>query len=169
MNSKKAIGKSFLTWCTHQGWDWFLVLTVPATTTTKEMGRNFRQWIREVEEADGTLSFRWIRFAPVKSIESSRESYVLVGGLSSGESWYWTRRWKAINRDPDSHAGAFYSSRRRKGIRLKRALEELLNDAMCDVQIQFGPRHIQRRRTLKVDEDGLPLDKKMLRTLRNLK
>jgi len=99
----------------------------------------------------------------VECEESMRESFVLVGGLSSGESWYWSKRWKALNGD-DSHAAISYSSRR-KGMRLKDALAELLDDSNFDVQMQFGARHIRRRRTLRVDEDGLPLDKKLRRNL----
>jgi len=161
----RAIGSNFLNWCARQGWDWLFVLVVAATATPEEVDGNFRRWIQEIERADGTLDFCWIRLVPVDCKGSLRESYVLVGGLSSGEWWYWAKRWKAINSHADGHAGVLYSPRRRRGIRLNSALHELLSKIDFDVQMQLGVRFIRRRRTLKVDEDGLPLDKKMRRNL----
>jgi hypothetical protein len=70
-----------------------------------------------------------------------------------------------INANTDGHAGVLYSSRRRRGMRLSSILGELLSAARFDVQMQFGARFIQRRRTLRVDEDGLPIEKKMRRNV----
>jgi hypothetical protein len=115
--------------------------------------------------ADGTLDFRWIRLAPSECEESLRVSYILLDGLSSGEWWFWIRRWKAMNRRyPDAHGGVLYSARR-KGICLKTKMREALRDNKFSVEMQFGARLIQRRRKLKVDEEGFPVDKKLQRMI----
>ena len=110
MNLKKAVGSNFLTWCSRHEWDLLFVLVVAATATPEEVDRNFRQWIREIETADGTDAFRWIRLIPIGCKDSLRKSYVLVDGLSSGEWWFWGQRWKAIHGYPGGHGETVHHS-----------------------------------------------------------
>jgi len=100
------------------------------------------------------------RLIPLGLKDGRKEFYVLVSGLSSGEWWYWGKRWKSINGHLAAHGGSLFSSRRRRGARLSSVLYESLNETKFDVLTQFGARLIKRRRTLEVDEDGFPLGRK---------
>ena len=42
---------------------------------------------------------------------------------------------------------------------------EVLGGRKFSVEMQFGARFIQRRRKLKVDEEGFPVDKKLQRMI----
>jgi hypothetical protein len=159
--------KDFVKWTARQDWDWLMVNVIPTRASLGKLDQNFQKWIREVEEADGTMEFRWIRFIPREYSGPSTEGYVLVGGLSSGEAWFWGKRWAVIDGDPNSHAGALYRSRRRYKVRLSTVLAEVLGGKESggfNVEMRMGPQTIERRRTFKTDYDGMPLDKEM-RTL----
>jgi len=167
MTAMASVSESFIKWCTRQKWNLVFALVLPETAPAEEFDQSFRLLIRELEMADGTLDFRWIRLIPSECEESLRVSYILVGGLSAGEWWFWIQRWKAMNqRYPDAHGGILYSSRRR-GMHLKSTLREVFQGGTFSVEMQFGARFIQRRRKLMVDEDSFPVDKKLRRMIAN--
>jgi len=121
--------------------------------TVAEIGGKFRDWIGEIERADGTMDFRWALIIPRDA--KSRELYVLIGGLSSGSWWFWTRRWAAIMGDRQLRAGLIYGFPREKR-RLALVLRELLGGKRFDFEMRIGPKTISRSRTMDVDESGMP-------------
>jgi hypothetical protein len=150
-----AITKRLMGCCLAWRWDWMVVLLLPGAASASERDGWFRQWIGEIEQADGTLGFRWIRFIPKKSRSDKHEFFVLVGGLSSAEWWFWTKRWSEIVGDPEAR-GAFEYSYRQNGNRLRSIVNSVLDDQKFDVEVRLGPMTIRRSRTMKVDEDGMP-------------
>ena len=106
MKSKVALNEGCIKLCSALPWNWMQFLPWVTGMTVAEIGRKFSQWIGEIETADGTLDFRWALIIPQNP--NSRELYVLVGGLSSGSWWFWTRRWAAIMGNRALRAGLIY-------------------------------------------------------------
>jgi hypothetical protein len=155
MTKQSDATKGLLKWCAGQLWDWMIVLPSSATATPTETEKHFRQWIEEIEQADGTLEFRWARITPRAGKGLSQESHVLVAGLSAGEWWWWTRRWAAINGDQEARGGYEYSARR-QGDHLRSIFKQLLGKQKMDIEVRVGPKTIRHSRRLEVDEDGIP-------------
>jgi hypothetical protein len=154
--STKKFGMDFLTWCVAQRWDYLLVLQKPKAATSGETDQYLQQLIQEIEVYDGTLEFRWVRFDPISKNSDNQELYLLVGGTSSGQWWYWGHRWREINGDPDA-LGGFGYSRQRKSSHLRGVLKDFLAERGFTVRIGIGPSIIRRRRTLRVGEDNMPI------------
>src|SRR5882762_3797393 len=152
VTDKANIGDSFLNWCSKEKWNWALWLQNPAGASAKRIARYFREWIAEIEEADGTLRFRWIRFRTQQKEGDPEGMLVVVGGLGGGEYQFWLARWRAITGDSKAHAGVVYSALRR-GMHLKPILKEELGGRRFDAVLRVGPRKIQRTRTTQVDEE----------------
>jgi hypothetical protein len=146
---------SFLNWLSRYEWSVLLEVAAAKGIPPKEINRRLREFLREMEETDGTLDFRWVQFG-FRDRQDPREFYLLVGGLSSTESWHWSRRWRDINQHgDDAGAGIAYVKGGRE--RLRAALREHLGERKFDVRMQIGPKQIQRRRRLR------PADIKQLR------
>jgi hypothetical protein len=165
MADKSIFGDGFLNWCSKEKWNWALWLQNPAGASANQIARYFREWVAEVEQADGTLQFRWIRLATKEKDAEPAGMYVLVGGLGGGEYFFWLRRWKLITAVPDAHAGLIYSSRRR-GMRLKTILIDALGGRRFDAVLRVGPRKIQRSRKMLTDDEGQPTEKRVERIMR---
>lgn len=155
MTTQDAVVRNFLKWCTRQQWNWMVVLYFPASAPVAAMEQAFQQWIGEIERADGTLGFRWVRFFITQQDDGQKAFHVLVGGLSSGEWWWWTRRWHAICGDPLARAGREYPQWRKRD-RLRPVLSNVLIRQKFEIAMQIGAKAIQRRRTMAVDDDGIP-------------
>jgi len=106
MKSSEAVNDGFIKACSSLQWNWLEFLPWVTGMTVAEIGGKFRDWIGEIERADGTMDFRWALIIPRDA--KSRELYVLIGGLSSGSWWFWTRRWAAIMGDRQLRAGLIY-------------------------------------------------------------
>jgi hypothetical protein len=165
INGKAIFGDSFLDWCAKQKWHWALWLQNPAGASSNQIAGYFREWIAEVEQADGTLKFTWVRLATKRKDGDPEGMYVLVGGLSGGEYFFWLKRWKAITGDSGAHAGLVYSSLRR-GMRLKPILKDDLGGRRFDAVMRVGPRKIRRARTMIADEEGQPTQKRIEQIVR---
>jgi len=159
VKGKTAVPNRFVQWCAKQPWDYGLRMVVPIGMAATKIEGHFRQLMLEIEEADGSLDFRWVRFVPKDPQEGLTEFYALIGGTNSGEWWYWGRRWREIVGDPEAMAGFAYDRRRRR-FRLQTALKELLAGKRFSVEMRIGPKTIRRGRTLNVDEEGYPLGSK---------
>ena len=153
MKSRIALNDGCINLCSTLQWNWMQFLPWVTGMTVAEIGRKFSQWIGEIERADGTMDFRWALIIPRDP--KSRELYVLVGGLSSGSWWFWTRRWAAIMGDRELRAGLIYGSPWEKR-RLASVLKELLAGKRADFELRLGPRTISCSRTMDVDESGMP-------------
>jgi hypothetical protein len=147
--------KSLMQCCLAWQWDWMAVLQLPAGATMTEGERWFRKWIGEIEQADGTMAFRWLKLTPKIATNAEREFHVLVGGLSSGEWWFWTKRWSAIVGDREARGGYEYSYKK-EGNRLRSTIREILDGQQFDAELRLGPMTIRHKRTMKVDENGMP-------------
>jgi hypothetical protein len=127
------------------------------------------RWVREIEEADGTLHFRWLLLIPRQHTGPDTQAYFAVGGLSSGDSRFWVRRWTVITGNPQSRCFARYRLIRPYGAKVSQIFEELLDGKRIGtdflLRIQLGPEHIQKRRSFKTDEHGMPRDKGRLKLL----
>jgi hypothetical protein len=160
MTDKPIFGDGFLVWTARQKWNWGVWLQNPAGASSNQIARYFREWIAEVEQADGTPQFRWVRLATKRKDGDPEGVYVLVGGLSGGEYKFWLARWQAITGDSDAHAGLLYSSLRH-GMRLKPILKDALGGRMFDAVVRVGPRKIRRARTMLTDDEGQPTQKRI--------
>ena len=153
---KEKVAQDFLRWCARQRWDLLFALPFPEGKTVAETFRNFRRWILEIEMAEGTLAFRWVRMVKVHKTEPLGDFYVLVGGLSSGEWWYWARRWRVLSGGTEG-AGVHYWHRLQRRGRGRRSvgpvLRELLAGENFDFDLRIGPQVIQRQRRMKRLED----------------
>jgi hypothetical protein len=91
-----------------------------------------------------------------------------MGGLASGEWWYWSRRWLAINgAEPDVQAGLEWWSRFKQP--LEPVLKKLFYGELLDIDVRFGSNDRWPQRKLEVDEDGMPIDLSMQRALNTVK
>jgi hypothetical protein len=165
MTERANFGDSLLNWISKQNWNWAIWLQNPAGASSKKTAGFFREWIAEIEQADGTLEFRWIRLTTQQKDGELDGMLVLVGGLRGGENLFWLERWRAISGDSKAHAGLLYRPGRR-GMHLKPILEDELGDRKFDVVMRAGPRKIQRARTMQVDDEGQPTEERVKRILR---
>lgn len=149
--TRDAINKSLLDWCVAHEWDWMLTLPLPPNATSIQVDRNFLRWISEIEEKDGDLDFRWAKLIPIQSDGPTAEFHVLVGGISSGEWSFWSRRWPILFGATEPIGHRAYSYRRELDPLLKRLARTDLN-----IQINVGPVKIRQSRTMQVDSKGMP-------------
>lgn len=139
-------------------YDWFVTLTLPVGSGETQADEYFDTWISAMEEVDGTRNFRWVRIAEQK--DDSIQLHVLIGGRDTHRRWEWMEGWRR-----DVAEGGDASSRRiPETPKLRNLLKYLVLRLGCGVWVQD-----KRRRTLRVDEDGFPLDKKMRRNQGNAK
>lgn len=137
MENRRVL-KNYLKWCAAQGWDWMIGLASSPNTAATEMDQNFHKLIGEIENADATDNFRWIRFVSDDDNHDRQRCVVLVGGLADGDSERWTKRWTVINEhQPEARAISLYNYRNRK--RLHPMLKELVKGKRFDIQMQLGP------------------------------
>lgn len=108
MGQNDEMTKSLRRWCESQQWDWILALPFPRGMTVARADRNVRVWLREIEMKDATPEFRWARIIPRPEKGPGKDSYVMVGGLESGEFMEWAWRWGAINEDAECNGGLEY-------------------------------------------------------------
>jgi len=127
------------------------------------------QLLYEIEKHDGTPALRWVKFVPQRHILRPRKTYVLIGGLQSGEWRYWALRWAALNgNDPSCKGVKLWSAQDGKplGPILKR---EFGSGETVGIDVRFRytmvPRHPAQ---LIVDEDGIPYDPKLRKRVERL-
>lgn len=157
MTARDEFTKNFINWCAKQKWNWLMFLQ--SAGTTKATAKYFRQWISEIEFADGTLGMRWIRFTVPARSDDPDGSFILVGGLSSDEWEFWAKRWQAITGDPRARVACGYRHGRRG--KVKSMLEEVLVGRNFSAQLSVGPKQIVQSRTMTVDDQGTPTEKRM--------
>jgi hypothetical protein len=148
---KNAINESLLDWCLAHEWDWMLTLPMSPDATSVQVERNFVRWISEIEEKDGDLDFRWAKLIPTQSKGQPREFHVMVGGISSGEWSFWSRRWPVLFGATEPVGRRAYAYRRELDSLVKRLAGTDLN-----IQIHVGPVKIHTGRSMQVNRDGLP-------------
>jgi hypothetical protein len=96
MAGDQQVTKSLRQWCESQQWEFAAGLPSPPDMSASTINRNFRQWIEEMEQAQGTSEFRWARFIVRTGKEQGKESFVLIGGLKPGPWLRWMWRWGEI-------------------------------------------------------------------------
>jgi hypothetical protein len=141
----------FIKWFIRQPWNLGFTLPARPGITPVEKNRSLSSWLDEMEEADGSLQFSYAHF----DLDDTNESYLFVGGINTEEWWHWAARWAAINGEPrkrEAYAGFVYSSRRR-GMRLREVMGDLLEGRKCTLHMRIGPKTIRRTRTM-LDPDG---------------
>lgn len=148
---KNAISQTLLDWCLAHEWDWMLTLPLPPDATFIQVDRNFLRWISEIEEKDGDLDFRWAKLIPAQPDGAPGDFHVLVGGISSGEWSFWSRRWPVLFGATEPVGHRAYTYRRELDPLLKRLARTDLN-----IEIHVGPARIRQSRTMEVDSKGLP-------------
>jgi hypothetical protein len=136
-------------------------LMVPANASVEKSERFFRQWVTDLELADGTMKFRWARIIPRESVGSPNEYLLLLGGLGSGEWRWWTERWIGISGDPDAKGELEYILPPRRS-QLRRVIEKVLNGRQYDIEVRVGPQRIRHNRLMKVGTKGKPTDPNIL-------
>jgi hypothetical protein len=113
------------------------------------------------------VSFVEFTFTPREYRQKSECCYALVGGLNSGEWKYWTRRWPAMNGEPESIGSKIWSKDCRKPLRP--ILDKLFREGQfVDVEMRLGSRAYWPERRLQVDKNGMPLDPLMLKALKTM-
>jgi hypothetical protein len=168
-NYENDVTPDFLRWCSERSWDWLMALPVPE-------GPNWNlppeiiawKFLCEIEAADATRFFRRVTLTPREYRKKSECCYALVGGLNSGEWKYWTRRWAAMNDEPESIGSKIWSKDCRKPLRP--ILDKLFRDGQfVDIELRLGSRAYWPQRRLQVDKNGMPLDPLMLKALKTMK
>jgi hypothetical protein len=110
MAGDQQVTKSLRQWCESQQWEFAAGLPSPPDMSASTINRNFRQWIEEMEQAQGTSEFRWARFIVRTGKEQGKESFVLIGGLKPGPWLRWMWRWGEIVGNEDFNADLRYRS-----------------------------------------------------------
>jgi hypothetical protein len=159
----------FLRWCSNQPWDWLMGLPFSRESGGFDDPRlKVWAWLREIETADATRFFRWVKLVPREFRRLTEGCYVLVGGLGSGEWWYWTRRWTAMNDDVEVRPWTEWRATEHR--RLGPVLENLFRkDQFVDVDARLGSTAYWPNRMLEVDESGMPYDPLMRKALTRVK
>jgi hypothetical protein len=160
--------ESFLNWCATEEWDWLLELRRPSRDfPLKEHCSG--QWIYEIEKNDGTGAFRWVKIVPQAQFPPLGKTYVLIGGLRSGEWRYWALRWAALNDNDIAYkARTLWSAKsgRPLGPVLKR---EFGTGETFGIDVRFRYTMMPRRPVqLMVDEKGIPYDLKLFKRIRHV-
>jgi|SRR5579862_6442301 len=162
MKFSKAANEYFIKMCSTLPWNWMVSLPWAVGMTVAEVGEKLKVWIGEIEVADGTMDFRFALIIPRDP--TSRDFYILVGGLGSGKWWYWTRRWAALMGDRQLRAGLIYGfPGEKRGPTL--ALKQLLIGKKFNFEIRLGPKGITRSRKMNSDEFGWPVGGETLITV----
>jgi hypothetical protein len=78
MTERANFGDSLLDWISKQKWNWAIWLQNPAGASSKTTEGFFIEWIAEIEQADGTLQFRWIRLTTQQKEGEPDGMFVLV-------------------------------------------------------------------------------------------
>lgn len=87
-------------WLLRFRWNFFGVLTFRnRSLSLSKADRVFRQWISELEDADGTANFRWFRVTERGAFGDNLHFHVLVGGLRNGSRVPWVARWNELAGD----------------------------------------------------------------------
>jgi len=160
--------RSLLEWAAQEEWDWLLALPIFEHEGPEIAEKHFWAWIRSLERFDATWSFRFIRFkwiGRIVSVNEVDESFVLVGGLGSGEWKYWALQWAARNRNPDVRGRKLWKARDNKP--LGPILRKYCAEGQFVVHMQCGPKDLRRERRLKVDGKGIPYDPKLREYLKH--
>lgn len=155
--NKIDINQTLLQWCAGQHWAFGMVLNSLPGVSDTETARNLARWTTEMELTDGTMDFHWASFIPREAKQPFRDFYVLVGGLSLGDSFYWSRRWPLLFGVTEPVGGLAYSHRKDLGPFLDK-----LADMDLTIEIHAGPKKIRRPRKMAVDDEGWPLEMKNL-------
>jgi hypothetical protein len=149
-------------------WDWLMRLPIPESFSHFDNPEwNRWGWMREIEVADATRYFRWVMFTPRPHTGSASEWFVLAGGLSSGEWRYWSLRWAAMNDSPESSGQIEWWPGHQKS--LGAIVERLFKDQFVDLHLRFGSTAYWPLRKLEVDDNGMPLDRALRKTLETTK
>lgn len=99
MTSKQLID-GYAGWLSRFKWNWFGTLTfrVPDLPLWRA-NRAFKEWISEIEDTDGSHTFRWFRVTERGAYGNNLHFHVLVGGLKNGSKWPWIVRWNELAGD----------------------------------------------------------------------
>jgi hypothetical protein len=149
-------------------WDWLMEL--PRSDHHVPLAKYCSgQLLYEIEKHDGTPSLRWVKFVPQRQIPPVRKTYLLIGGLQSGEWRYWALRWAALNdNDPSCKGRKLWSARSGKSLGpiLKR---EFGTGETFGIDVRFRYTMMPRRPVqLIVDEKGIPYDLTLFKRIRNV-
>lgn len=80
-------------WFSEQRWQLFGTLTFRGSPSPFRADNIFRRWISEMEENDGTKSFRWVRVTEHGAFGDNLHYHVVIGGLRDGCKWPWLLLW----------------------------------------------------------------------------
>jgi hypothetical protein len=167
LESERGIQQRLFNLLAELPWDWLMRLPIPEYFSPYDDPKwNLRNWLREIEQADATRFFRWVLFIPRPYKAAAEERFVLIGGLSSGEWWYWSRRWSAMNDHPGLIGRLEWWAGRKQS--LGPVFEKLFGHSFVDVDMRFGSTASWPERTLQVDADGMPLDPAMRKALKTV-
>jgi hypothetical protein len=124
------------------------------------------QLLYEIEKHDGTDAMRWVKFVPQRQIPPVRKTYVLIGGLQSGEWRYWALRWAALNdNDPDCKGLNLWSAQSGKSL-LPILKREFGTGETFGIDVRLRCTMVRRRPVeLIVDEKGIPYDLKLFKRI----
>ena len=153
MSSKATINYSLLQWCSHQDWDFGLILGTPPGISDTDTARNLARMTTEMELKDGAMDFHWASFIPREPKQPFRDFFLLVGGLSLGDWFYWSRRWPLLFGMTEPTGSLAYEFRKDLA-----PLLDKLSGMDLTIQIHAGPKKIRRPRKTAVDEEGMARD-----------
>jgi hypothetical protein len=107
---------------------------------------------------------RFLQVERVATVNEKEELLVLVGGLGSGEWRYWALQWAARNVDPDVRGRKLWTAQESKP--LGPVLQTICGQGQFRIEMQHGARPLGCNRRLRVDENGIPLDQRLRKSLK---
>jgi hypothetical protein len=88
---------AYADWLSSFEWIFFGTLTFrEPEISLRKANQLFDRWIHEIEAAEGTKDFRWVRVAERGAFGDNLHFHCLVGGLRNGSKWNWLLRWKEM-------------------------------------------------------------------------
>lgn len=133
MTRRTELLNAYSSWIRGYSWTWFGVLTFRGYPRRHKADRLFRQWVSEVQSADGAKDFRWVRVTEFGADGRNLHFHILVGGLLDGSKYEWMFRWDEIAGEAD----IYYYVALLNGVEY--VLKTLSLDRDFDIDFHFPP------------------------------
>jgi hypothetical protein len=100
--NKRHLINGYAEWLSRYHWIWFGTLTFRRPDIKFWVANEcFWKWIVEIENAEGTDDFHWVRVTERGAFGDNLHFHVLVGGLKNPSKWPWLLRWQELAGDAD--------------------------------------------------------------------